>query len=77
MAGFRATGRQRVNTALITAYDQDDQLIQKNRTIDDQDAIWSRIVAWLEDNQIAKIKVERFDPQDVCQQCYEVMPVAM
>lgn len=75
MAGFRATGRQRVNTALITAFDQNDAIISKNRTIDDHDAIWSRIVTWLEDETIAKIKVERFDPEDVCRQCYEVTPI--
>jgi hypothetical protein len=61
-----------MNTALISSFDAEDALIQKTRTVDDHDAIWSTIVVWLAAEEVAKIKVERFNAQDVCEQCYEV-----
>lgn len=66
-----------MNTALITAFDGSDVALRKTRTIDEHDAIWSTIIVWLAQEGVAKIKVERFDPEDVCVQCYEVTLVAI
>lgn len=64
-----------MNTALITAFDAEDAELHKTRTYDDHDAIWAEIVKQLETEGVAKIKVERFDTEDTCQQCFEVTPV--
>lgn len=66
-----------MNTALITAYDIADTAIGKKRTYDEHTAVWSEITNYLETEGVAKVKVERFDQADACQQCYEVTLIDM
>lgn len=64
-----------MNSALVTALGVDDAVIEKTRVTDDHVTIWAEIDNWLKTEGVLKIKVERFDPHDECQQCYEVTPV--
>jgi hypothetical protein len=66
-----------MNTALVTAYDDTPEAISKKRTYDDHAAIWAEITNYLETEGVAKVKVERFDQADACQQCYEVTLIDM
>jgi hypothetical protein len=61
-----------VNTALITACDDQDDVLEKTRTIDDHDAIWSAVVNWLMLQHVACVKVQRYDSTDTLVQAYTV-----
>jgi hypothetical protein len=61
-----------MNTALVTALNAEGGVLQKLRMIDDHQSIWSTIIAWLMLDGVAKLKIERFSGEDICQRCYEI-----
>lgn len=61
-----------MNSALITAYDDADAELHKTRTIDDHDTVWSAVIAYMAENGVGSVKVQRYDSGDALVQQYSV-----
>lgn len=65
-----------MNTALIIATDAEDAVVDKTRTLDEHDTIWSSVVTWLATEGVAAVTVKRYDTSDTLVQQYVVTLVA-
>lgn len=54
-----------METALLSGFKPDDELVEKTRTIDDHGGIWGIIELWFgQDNNLQQITVDCFDSAD-------------
>jgi hypothetical protein len=64
-----------MDTALIIRTGADDVVLEKQRTVDDEGAIWGIVELWVVEATTVSVTVERYDSTDTEVSCYTVTPV--